>query len=67
MVTAALEDGQTPLLIVQTNELLPTLKFDTPVLKPVGEFIEADPGLVQLPVPTEGEFAFRVIVVAQTV
>ena len=53
--------------MVQTNGLLPTVRFETALLKLVGELMFAVPALVQLPVPTEGEFAFRVTVVAQIV
>ena len=51
----SLEDGQVPLLIVQTNEFVPTESAVTPDVGLPGAVTEPLPAItVQAPVPTEG-------------
>ena len=68
IVTVSFDAGQLALLIVQTNVFEPT---DSPVIPEVGELgvvTVALPAItVHAPVPTVGELAAKVPVVAQTV
>lgn len=68
IVTVSSEDGQVPLLIVQTNELVPTLRLVTPDVGLPGVVTEALPAItVHVPVPTVGVLPASVAAVAHTV
>ena len=64
----SLDDGHVPLLIVQTNVLVPTDNPVTPEVGELGVVTVALPAMtVHVPVPTVGVFPASVVVVAQTV
>ena len=68
MTTVSLDEGQLALLIVQTNELMPTLRFETPDVGFAGAVtLPVPPSTVHAPVPTVGVFPANVAVVEQTV
>jgi hypothetical protein len=68
MVTVSLEEGHTPLLIVQTNEFVPTESPVIPAVGSPGVVTEAVPAMtVHAPVPMVGVLPANVVVVEQTV
>jgi hypothetical protein len=59
---------QTPLLMIHSNKFTPTLNPVTPDAGLPGKETDALPAItVHEPVPTEGVFPARVVVVEQTV
>ena len=68
IVTVSLDDGHTPLPIVQTKVFAPTDKPVTPDVAELGVVTDALPAItVHAPVPTLGLFPANVAVVEQTV
>lgn len=65
---SSVEGEQTPLLMVQRNVLMPTLKPVTPDVGDVGVVTTPVPAkTVHIPVPTTGVFPASVAVVEHTV
>jgi hypothetical protein len=68
IMTVSLDDGQVPLLIVQTNVFAPTLNPVTPDAGLDGVVTDAPPpATVQIPLPTAGVLPANVAACAQTV